>query len=141
MKQKPDIVCCITATAPLIEYKDIQKGLKILLNTNKKFVFPVTSFAYPIQRALIFDKNNNISMMFPKNKNKRSQDLKATYQDAGQFYWGKTKAFLQNLNVLSNFSKAIVLPRFRVIDIDTLEDWHQAELIFRAKKFNQNIKG
>ena len=32
------------------------------------------------------DKN-----VFPRNINKRSQDLEKSFHDAGQFYWGKDR--------------------------------------------------
>ena len=41
------------------------------------------------------NKNKSLKMM-SKYYNKRSQELKDYYHDAGQFYWGKTDAWLSN---------------------------------------------
>ena len=65
-------------------------------------------------------------------RNTRSQDLEEMYHDAGQFYWGRPQAWLRESSAFSNNSIAIRLPRYRVQDIDTLEDWERAEHMFKA---------
>ena len=64
----------------------------------------------------------------------RSQDLEEAYHYAGQFYWGRTDAFLTDETIFSPASLPIVLPRYLVQDIDTQEDWKRAELMFAALK-------
>ena len=62
----------------------------------------------------------------------RSQDLEDVYHDAGQFYWGTTAAFERGDVIFSDCSVPIELPRYLVQDIDTVEDWKLAELMFSA---------
>jgi N-acylneuraminate cytidylyltransferase len=62
----------------------------------------------------------------------RSQDLEEAYHDAGQFYWGRAEAFLKEVATFSRASLPIVLPRHLVQDIDTPEDWANAELMFQS---------
>jgi len=62
---------------------------------------------------------------------KRSQDLEPAYHDAGQFYWGRPQAWLNSENLFEG-SKSLVLPSWRVQDIDTQEDWIRAELMRQA---------
>ena len=62
----------------------------------------------------------------------RSQDLEPAYHDAGQFYWGTAEAFLSDVVAFSLASVPVILPRLLVQDIDTEEDWHRAELLYRA---------
>lgn len=71
-------------------------------------------------------------MFMPEHINTRSQDLEEAYHDAGQFYWGKTAAFLDKKPIFSNSSFAVILPRETVQDIDTLEDWSNAELMYEV---------
>ena len=99
--------------------------------SNKLFAFSVTSFSYPIQRSLRIE-NNNIEMYYPENYFSRSQDLEESYHDAGQFYWGTANAFLDQKNLFSDTSIPIILPRYIVQDIDTLEDWDRAELMYKV---------
>ncbi len=71
-------------------------------------------------------------MFQPEHRLTRSQDLEPAYHDAGQFYWGRTDAFLEDLQTFSAAALPIVLPHDRVQDIDTEEDWRRAEWMFRA---------
>ena len=66
-------------------------------------------------------------MLFKKNFKKRSQDLKQIMCDAAQFYWGKPNAWRNQLKVFDRSSYPIMLPRWRVQDIDTPDDWDRAE--------------
>jgi N-acylneuraminate cytidylyltransferase len=129
---KPDYCCCIYATAPFIEVEYLQQGLALLQqNNDKAFAFSVTSFAFPVQRALL-QQNDGVVPMFPESISKRSQDLPEGYHDAGQFYWGRTDDYLSKKRIFSEHSIPINLPRHLVQDIDTPEDWFRAELMYKA---------
>ena len=130
-----DYVCCLYATAPFVTFQDIKEGFNLIHNVkDNHFLFTCTTFEYPIQRALFISKNGLLKMINPENYSKRSQDLKETYHDAGQFYIGSRNAWLQNQNILED-GTPLVIPRWRVQDIDTFEDWIRAEnlhkLIFK----------
>ncbi len=126
-----DKVCCIYATAPFLLPEYIQQGLAALQNKEVNYSFSATSFPFPIQRAIKLNSNNQVTMFQPEHLNTRSQDLEEAYHDAGQFYWGKTSAFLAFSPFFASHSVAVVLPRKRVQDIDTLEDWDNAETLYR----------
>ena len=128
-------VCCLYATAPLIRQRYLKEGLKKLKNSDKSFAFSVTSFAFPIQRAIKIS-DGEISMFYPQHLKTRSQDLQDAYHDAGQFYWGRFRAFLNNEIMFSKRSIPIILPRNLVQDIDTLEDWTHAEFMHKALSIN-----
>jgi len=110
----------------------LQEGFEKLNSSDKAFVFSVTTFPFPIQRAIKIKTDGSVKAFFPENTEKRSQDLEEGYHDAGQFYWGKAEAFLQNIEMFSESSLPVVLPRYLVQDIDTLEDWTRAELMHQA---------
>lgn len=125
---KIDYVCCIYATAPFVKQQYLKEGFKKLQHGDKSFAFSVTSFAFPIQRAIKIN-NGEVSMFDSQHLMSRSQDLEEAYHDAGQFYWGKLQAFLDDEIMFSEKSIPIILPRYLVQDIDTLEDWQRAELM------------
>ena len=129
-----DAVCCLYATAPFVLPKDLQQGYALLQGEGVQFAFSATSFPFPIQRAIKLDSDGSVSMFSPENEQVRSQDLEEAYHDAGQFYWGKTRAFLEKYSIFSPHSKAVLLPRNRVQDIDTPEDWELAESLFSVLK-------
>ncbi len=127
-------VCCIYATAPFLQPEYIKQGLDSLLIHGVSYTFSVTSFPFPIQRAIKLDSNDKVNMFQPEHLNTRSQDLEEAYHDAGQFYWGKREAYMKGEVIFSEKSKAIIIPRNLTQDIDTEEDWKFAELLFFANK-------
>ena len=126
----PEFVCCIYATAPFILADDLRKGLGILNEPNVEYAFSATSFPFPIQRAIKLTEQGDVEMFSEQYADTRSQDLVEAYHDAGQFYWGKTSAFLVRKAIFAEHSKVVLLPRKRVQDIDTVEDWELAEALF-----------
>lgn len=125
-------VCCLYATAPFVRVEDIQRGLKILDETGSDYAFSVTSYPFPIQRAIRITSAGRVEMFNPEHFNTRSQDLEEAYHDAGQFYWGRASAWLQGKMIFSPDSAPVLLPRHHVQDIDTPEDWLRAEWMFKA---------
>jgi N-acylneuraminate cytidylyltransferase len=130
----PEQVCCIYATAPFVRPEDIRKGLDVLNSEGCEFAFSVTSYAFPIQRALRLTEQGRVEMFQPEHFNTRSQDLEEAYHDAGQFYWGQSSAWLAGKPIFSPSAAPVILPRYRVQDIDTPEDWERAEWMFRAMR-------
>ena len=125
-------VCCIYATAPFVQASDLQRSLESLQIADAEYAFSVTSYAFPIQRAIRISKERRAEMFNPEYFNTRSQDLEEAYHDAGQFYWGKAGAWLANKPIFSHHAIPVILPRYRVQDIDTIEDWKRAEWMFKA---------
>lgn len=125
-------VCCIYATAPFIRPEDIAGAYKALIEQNKSYAFPVTTFPFPIFRAVKRSENGDITMFWPEHFATRSQDLPEAYHDVGQFYWGTPDAWLAEAPIFSDAATTILLPRHLVQDIDTPEDWIRAELMYKA---------
>lgn len=124
--------CCIYATAPFVQGQDLQRGLQVLLTSGADYAFSVTSYAFPIQRAIRITADQRVDMFQPEHFNTRSQDLPEAWHDAGQFYWGQAHAWLAGKTLFSQGSAPVPLPRHRVQDIDTPEDWERAEWLFKA---------
>ena len=132
--ETPSEACCIYATAPFITADDLQRGLHILQNNQCDYAFSVTSYAFPIQRAIRINDRERVEMFQPAHFNTRSQDLEEAFHDAGQFYWGKAQAWLENKPIFSSDSAPVMLPRHRVQDIDTPEDWQRAQWMFEIHR-------
>lgn len=125
-------VCCLYATAPFLRAEDLRRGLATFEDSGANFAFSVTSYAFPIQRAIRITRQGRVQMFQPEHYRTRSQDMEEAWHDAGQFYWGKTAAWLADEPLFGPDSAAVILPRHRVQDIDTAEDWARAELMFEA---------
>ena len=134
--QRPDLACCIYATAPFVTPSDILRGFEILTDTGSDYALSVTNYPFPIQRAIRITSDGRVQMFDPKQFGSRSQDLEEAYHDAGQFYWGKASAWLSENAIFTPDTSPVMLPRHQVQDIDSLEDWYQAELMFKAWKIN-----
>lgn len=128
----PDQVCCLYATAPFIQTEDLRLGLKNLLQSSADFTFSASTYASPIQRAIRLTPAGRAEMLQPENFSTRSQDLEQVYHDAGQFYWGHARAWLEHDTVFTRESLPQIIPRHRVQDIDTPEDWERAEWLFES---------
>ncbi len=132
-----EYACCLYATAPFVRVADLRDAHDRLVDSGKSFVFSVTSFPFPIQRALRLNSQGEVEAMYPEFRATRSQDLEPAWHDAGQFYWGRAAAFLNDEVLFSPASLPFILPRHRVQDIDTEEDWRRAELMFAALQTNE----
>ena len=134
---KIDHVCCILPTAPLVSLEDMKQGYVDLIRENYSFVISVTDYASSIFRSFQKEKRG-VKMFFPEKFNTRSQDLPMAIHDAAQFYWGTAAAWLGKQCAFGSETGVVKIPRWRVQDIDTEDDWMMAELLARyvADKFS-----
>jgi N-acylneuraminate cytidylyltransferase len=137
---EPDFVCCIYPTAPFLRATDLIDAYEKLVQcSDKSFCFSVGRYAFPVQRALTFDEQGDIGMLFPEHAGTRSQDLKEVFHDAGQFYFGRAAAFLSHVATFGPASIPYFMPRERVMDIDDEEDWQQAEMMFELLTTKESL--
>ena len=126
-----EYVCTIYATAPLLQKKYLIEGFEKLKSSTAVNAFSTTSMPFPIQRTFKLDKDGRCEMFTPEHYMTRSQDLEEAYQDAGQFYWKKLDTTSEEI-MFGKDSISIILPRHLVQDIDTLEDWKRAEVMYKV---------
>ena len=127
-----DYACAIYATAPFVDAAILRHGFDIIRKAGTDYAFSVTSFPAPIMRAFRIGTNGRLEAYFPKDLEKHSQHFAEAYHDAGQFYWGRPRAFAGTAAERLAATAPIILPRHRVQDIDTEEDWLRAEYLYRA---------
>ena len=127
-----DFTCCLYATAPFVQPDDLRRGFEVLQQSGADYAFSVTSYAFPIQRAIRITAEQRVEMFNPEHFTTRSQDLEEAFHDAGQFYWGRAAAWSSARPLFSHDAAPVMLPRHRVQDIDTLQDWERAEWLFKA---------
>ncbi len=125
-----EIGCCIYPTAPLMQVQHLKQGLYKLIENKLTTVFPIVAFSYPVWRGVEMDEYGKVKMVWPENKNSRSQDLKTIYHDAGQWYWFKTERIGSGL--FNSNSGSVLLLEHEVQDIDTIIDWKIAEIKYKT---------
>ena len=129
-----DSICCIYPTSPLLDLDYLKKGYDIFYKSNWDYVFSATEYNYPVGRGFMSLDNNGLKMVFPENIDQRSQDLAPVFHDAGQFYWGTIKSWIEHKPIFSEKSFILIIPSHMVVDIDTEDDWCRAELTFKVLK-------
>ncbi|MDK9713643.1 MAG: pseudaminic acid cytidylyltransferase [Sulfuritalea sp.] len=129
--RSPRAVCCIYATAPFVQPGDLKQGLETLESGPWEYVFSATSFGFPIFRSFKRHADGSVEMFYPEHFATRSQDLPEAYHDAGQFYWGRPGAWTGNKRIFDRWSSIVMIPRWRVQDIDSAEDWERAEVLMK----------
>jgi pseudaminic acid cytidylyltransferase len=134
-----DYACCLYATAPFVSADDLCRGWGLIQQRGCSYAFSVTSYAFPIQRAVRITEVGRVAMFNPERFNTRSQDLEEAWHDAGQFYWGTALAWQEERPIFGEESVPVKLPRHRVQDIDTHEDWARAEWLFRAMQAEDSL--
>jgi pseudaminic acid cytidylyltransferase len=126
-----ELACCIYPGVPFIQVSDLEAGLELLQSTGADYCFPVTEFPSVIQRGLKRADDGRIAPFHPEHELTRTQDLALAYYDAGQFYWGSVNSWKTNTRLHSG-GVGLLIPSWRVVDIDTNDDWARAELIHGA---------
>ncbi|MBS4235024.1 pseudaminic acid cytidylyltransferase [Campylobacter vulpis] len=126
-------ICCLYATAPLLNAKLLKEAYEEFIKSDFSFLFSAVEFDYPIQRAFYL-KEKKVYMFDESQYFARSQDLERAYHDAGAFYFGKKEAWLKEEMIFTPNSSVYVLARNLVCDIDTPQDLEFAKKLFALNK-------
>lgn len=129
-----EFACCLYPSSPFVAVVDLREGLSLVAEHRSGSALAVTTFGAPIWRAFERGEDGTLTMLWPENRDVRSQDLPEAVHDAGQFYWVPVAGFLAHPVLFTKTTRGVLMPRWRAHDIDTEEDWKRAELIFRALK-------
>lgn len=126
-----DYCTCIYPTAPFVSTKILERATNQLIKGDFDCVFPVLEYSYPIQRALRINSDEKVEMIDPSKLNTRSQDLLASYHDAGQFYMLNVKRFITSQKLWTENTSVIKINELEAHDIDNITDWKLAELKYK----------
>jgi pseudaminic acid cytidylyltransferase len=126
-----DYACCIYPCVPFLQVDDLVAAFDLLHKSNVHFIYPVTEYAHPIQRAMRQLPSGQMQFLSPESEITRTQDLEKNYHDAGQFYWGSVFAWLEKKKMHTD-GLGITIPSWRVVDIDSMDDWIRAENLYKS---------
>lgn len=125
-----EAACCLYPTAPFVTAKLLQESYQRLTEGDFDTVFPVLKYSYPIWRSLKIEQGR-VAMNWPEHLTSRSQDLPASFHDAGQFYWLRVDTFLKDKKLFTGNSGVVELSELEAQDIDSETDWKLAELKYK----------
>jgi pseudaminic acid cytidylyltransferase len=123
-----EYACCIYPCVPFLVTSDLEDALELMQINDAFFSYPVTDYVHPIQRAMRRLPSGQMQFLQPEHEIARTQDLEKTYHDAGQFYWGKASAWKAHMK-MHTAGIGLVVPNWRVVDIDNEDDWRRGELL------------
>ncbi len=130
---QPDYVMILQTTSPLRELRDIEECWKLMRSSGATTVLTVCP-THP--RLYYMDDNKNI--ILANGSEKQSTNMQAwrpAYILNGCFvYIIKTSALLKEQSVITKNTKAVICDKWRSVDLDTLEEWALAELLYKNKK-------
>lgn len=128
-----DIICCLYSTAPFVTSERLKEASSHISDTFDA-CFTIVQYSYPIQRSLRINEDNCVEMKFPEYLKSRTQDLEKVFHDAGQFYFVKTDALINEKTVWCKRTAPLILSELEVQDLDTLTDWQLAEMKYQLLK-------
>lgn len=125
-----EYACCIYPCVPFLKTSDLTAAFEILQTNDSSFVYPVTEYSHPIQRAMRRLPTGQMQLLQPEHELTRTQDLEKTYHDTGQFYWGRASSWTAYA-MIHSAGTGLIVPSWRVVDIDTDDDWKRAEILHK----------
>jgi pseudaminic acid cytidylyltransferase len=128
-----EYACCIYPCVPFLQISDLVDSFALMQENDAHFVYPVTDYTHPIQRAMRRLPDGQMQFLQPEHELTRTQDLENRYHDTGQFYWGKANSWRLRMK-MHTAGVGMVVPNWRVVDIDNADDWKRAELLFEVFK-------
>ena len=126
-----DTACCIYPTAPFVTAEKLREAMELLEGGDVEAVVPVTAFSFPPLRGMYL-REGKLQYHHPEYASMRSQDIEPMYHDCGQFYCFRPEVLLRKKALITEHTKAIVVPEREMQDIDTLEDWAVAEMKYQC---------
>ncbi|ACV67917.1 pseudaminic acid cytidylyltransferase [Desulfohalobium retbaense] len=125
----PKFICGMYATALFVQKEHLVQGYDMIRKGKSERAFTVAPFPSPIFRALKINRKGHLEMIWPENFKTRSQDFFQVYYNAGQFHWYHVDSLMEPSHNTESVSP-IIISKYLAIDIDTQEDWEQAEMTY-----------
>ena len=124
-----DIMCNIYPCTPLTTPEKLKACLDKLLETGADCAQSMIRYSAPPQQAF---RNVNGLMEYtnPEVAYERTQDLEPLYFDAGQYYFYDLKTYFLH-DATKRKTTMVELSEMEAQDVDTLDDWHLAEIKYR----------
>ncbi len=140
LESESDYICCVFPCTPLLTYESLAASFNILQNNAVDFVFPVFNSGLPISRSLFMNSAGFVEMRNKDLRNTATNLITESLFDAGQYYWAKTKTWLESESILGGNNLPYLTTRLSVVDIDNEEDWQLAEILFaKQNKGEQSV--
>jgi YrbI family 3-deoxy-D-manno-octulosonate 8-phosphate phosphatase len=130
-RQKPDITVFLQCTSPLTTTDDIDLTVESLIRTNSDSALTVSEFHYFLWHQ---DKHGDfVGINHDKRVRHMRQQRDLQYRETGAVYAMRTNGFIEEQHRFFGKTTFHVVPDTRTLEIDTPEDFAQAEHLLQRK--------
>lgn len=129
---EPDIISLLQTTSPLREVEDILDCYKLL---QKPGVDSVVTVCESHPRFYHLEKDGKLVLVNKETENiiNRQQVPMGYILNGCIVYIIKTETFLKKKLFIYNGTYGVVCPKWRSVDLDSVEDWVHAEFLYKNK--------
>lgn len=131
--KKVSTVVLLQPTSPLRNHKHIDQALNDFKKFSPASLVSVTKFPHPLSWGGTIDSSGLFKFLNLKNMYKRGQDLPTFYHPNGAIYVISKKQLLKNEQLYFKTTRAFIMERFASVDIDTIDDFYEAEMVLKMK--------
>lgn len=134
-----DAVCLLQVTTPFRTLNEIDTAINVFKSQNSDSLISVREVPHQFNPHWVFKANEDSNLSIATGDEKlitRRQDLPKSYFRDGSIYITKSQVILNEASLYGKNIAYAESTSSNFVNIDTLEDWEQAELI--AKKINNN---
>jgi len=130
----PDFVALLQPTSPFRSVEDIDAAIELAEARQSVAVVSVSEAKnHPYLCKQIRSDGTLVDFVTSDLVYLRRQDLQPAYALNGAVYLNRCESLLKNRSFLPYGTVAYVMPAERSLDVDTLWDWHLAELILKER--------
>ena len=132
LKKKYDFIVMLQPTSPLRTSEDIDNAIEIIIKDKSESLFSSS-----VETGFIWKKSKNsyrpINYNFKKRpRSQGNQDI-SFYIENGAIYISKSNLFTKSSNRLGGKISTYIMPYDRSVDIDSIQDFKEAEKIFNSQ--------
>lgn len=124
-------ICCIYPVAPLIKLDLLKKAYFLIKKNIYNYVVPLAKIGGSNSTYLELSPDLLVKKVFDKKPITKNL---FTYNDTGQFYWGKFNAWFLKKNIFSKKTKGILISKDKFVDVNTYSDWKKLVKLFFKNK-------
>lgn len=132
-----DAICLLQVTSPYRPNNSIDKAIELFIKEKPDSLISVRAIPDEFNPHWSFkiEKNNRLKIATGENKIiPRRQELPKAYHRDGAIYITSTKTLKEKNSILGDDIIAFPIDSPKLINIDTLEDWKEAEEFYKSLK-------
>lgn len=134
----PDVIFLLQPTSPLRDSGDIVGSYNLFNKLRVKALVSVCKTHHEIWHII----DNKLKLVNPSSARLiNRQERPDTYrQDGSMVYIIKTDSLLRHKDFMPKGTAAYVVPKWKAVDVDEIEDFELAEALYKNRKYFKNFR-